>query len=187
LRTVHIEDPWQRFEHDVPTELFGLGARHDFSWYLEGESELDIRTPDELVEWLRKCTYASDDTVFHEEDYWQHPCTFERLRTGDCEDYAIWAWRRLLELGYDAEFVAGRSHSPDASNPWKTGHAWVLYREGDRTYLLDATAKRSEPCLAPLDAVRPAYLPEVSVDGLLKRYVYGGYYLLRRSWKEPRK
>jgi hypothetical protein len=180
---VHIDDPWQRFEHDVPTELFGLGARHDFSWYLEGESDLEIATADELVEWLRTCTYESDSALFHEADFWQHPCTFERLRTGDCEDYALWSWRRLIELGYDAEFVAGRTRSTDAADPWKTGHAWVLYRDDDRTYLLDAAGKRSGPCPAPLDSVRRGYLPEVSVDGRLKRYVYGGYYLLQEGWR----
>lgn len=42
LGTVPIGDPWQRYEHDVPTHLYGLGALHDFSWYLEGESTVHL-------------------------------------------------------------------------------------------------------------------------------------------------
>jgi hypothetical protein len=45
--------------------------------------------------------------LFGEADFWQHPSTFERLRTGDCEDFAVWAWRKLIELGYDVDLVAG--------------------------------------------------------------------------------
>jgi predicted transglutaminase-like cysteine proteinase len=34
----------------------------------------------------------------------EHPGAFERRRRGDCEDFALWAWRKLAEVGVDAEF-----------------------------------------------------------------------------------
>src|SRR5690348_3236184 len=46
------------------------------------------------------CEYVRDPV--HERDFWQHPKTFEQLRKGDCEDHALWAWRKLTELGISA-------------------------------------------------------------------------------------
>ena len=188
LRTVSIDNPWVRFEDDVPTELYGLGAHHEFSWYLEGESDLRISSIDEIVAWLSGCKYASDTEVFHEADFWQHPCTFEKLRIGDCEDFALWGWRKLIELGYSAEFVAGRSRQsncPEGENPWSRGHAWVQYEDGGRRLVLDAVESASNPAIRPLKQVRGMYLPEVSVDMDLKRYVYGGFYLVQKAKNNP--
>ena len=42
--------------------------------------------------WLLGCVYARDRDLFRNPDYWQHPCNFEGLRKGDCEDFALWAW-----------------------------------------------------------------------------------------------
>src|SRR6266404_7568840 len=32
-------------------------------------------------------------------DYWQPPEEFEVSRKGDCVDFALWAWRQLLDMG----------------------------------------------------------------------------------------
>jgi len=139
-------------------------------------------TFEDVVDWLTGCEYRPDAEFFHEADYWQHPCTFETLRVGDCEDFALWAWRRLGELGFDVEFVAGRTRSSDdgdTGDPWATGHAWVHFLDAGRPMLLDAVAYRNEPIIRPIESVRDSYVPEVSVDSALRRYVYGGYYLLR--------
>ena len=69
--------------------LFGSGARLDFPKYLSGDSVVAISTFAEIREWLSHCTYESDQVLFNERDFWQHPSTFERLRAGDCEDFAI--------------------------------------------------------------------------------------------------
>ncbi len=183
LRTVPIGDLWQRYEHDVPTHLYGLGASHDFSWYLEGESTVQISSLEEMLSWLDGCTYTTDPELFREPDFWQHPCTFERIQTGDCEDFALWGWRKLIELGYETEFVAGRCRketTDSAANEWATGHAWIHFDDNGRAMLLDAVCSRGGLVLCPKDEVKSAYLPEVSVDANLKRYVYGGYYLLQQ-------
>src|SRR5690348_9858416 len=101
------------------------------------------------------CEYVRDPV--HERDYWQHPKTFEQLRKGDCEDHALWAWRKLTELGLPAEFYVGR---------WRTGkeaqpgfHAWVVFQDGGIQYLLEATGSSRETIVRRLDDVRGDYFP----------------------------
>lgn len=184
LRTVSISDPWERSEDNVPNILYGLGARHDFSWYLEGESNLSLSSFDEIIGWLSNCKYSSDSDTFHEDDFWQHPCTFEKLQEGDCEDYALWAWRKLIQLGYPAEFVAGRTRlldCPADQKPWSSAHTWVHFDKDGQRMLFDAAGRHPDIVIKPLDEISHAYLPEVSVDENLKRYVYGGFYLLQKG------
>src|SRR5205085_1473130 len=68
-----------------------------FAWYFEGQSAVTVGSVDDVCEWLLECEYVHDPELFHEPDFWQHPRTFERLRKGDCEDHALWAWRKLVE------------------------------------------------------------------------------------------
>ncbi len=177
LRTIPVNDPWVRIECQVPLARYGAGARRDFAWYFEGESRVVVSSVEEVCAWLKGCRYVRDTDLFFETDFWQHPCTFERLRQGDCEDHALWAWRKLVELGYAAEFVVGRSREPDGPG---RGHAWVhLEREGQR-FLLDAAATAAPTgILRPWEVARCEYLPEVSIDHRLRRFVYGGYARVR--------
>lgn len=182
LRTVSVDDPWARYEHDVPLHLYGAGARRDFAWYFEGESAVAVATVDEVCAWLQACEYTRDPDLFFESDFWQHPCTFEQLRKGDCEDYALWAWRKLVELGHDAEFVVGRSLQPGGK---RRGHAWVHFIRDGELYLLDAATDRATCSLRPLTSVQQEYLPEVSIDHRFQRFAYGGYYLQLRRRQKP--
>lgn len=175
LRTVRMEDPWTRFPHDVPLQRFGAGAHRDFGWYLEGKSRVPVGSLDEMQEWLCGCTYARDPELFQEADFWQHPCTFEHLRKGDCEDFALWTWRKLRRLGFAAEFVAG-CWQPAGCPP--APHAWVVFAgEDGQARLFDPVVKAPSRMVRPLHEVRAAYLPEVSVDVQLRRYAYAGYFL----------
>ena len=61
---------------------------------------------------------------------WQQPCAFEQSRRGDCEDFALWAWRKLVEMGVDAEFYVGRVMCGDDPVSARQ-HAWVVYRVDD--------------------------------------------------------
>jgi len=69
---------------------------------LRGQSTVCVNDIAAICEWLADCEYVRDPV--HERDFWQHPKTFEQLRKGDCEDHALWAWRKLTELGIPAEF-----------------------------------------------------------------------------------
>ena len=169
------DDPWQRVDYRVPISRYGLGSKHDFAWYFEGESRVSIRTLDELRDWLIGCEYVQDPELFHEADFWQHPRTFEQLRRGDCEDHALWAWRKLLELGYDADLISGRCL------PWRPGvqgadrsHVWVVFRQDGQTYLLETVAKTPQRFIRRLDEVREEYRPEYGVDRHRQRFAFNG-------------
>jgi hypothetical protein len=175
LRVMPVDDPWQRVEYRVPVRRYGFGSSHDFSWYFEGQSLVDVRTLDELQDWLMGCEYVQDEELFHETDFWQHPRTFERLRRGDCEDHALWAWRKLLELGYDAELVSGRTL------PWQPGvaeaergHVWVVFRQDEEMFLLEAVSKKRDRVIRRLDDVKAHYRPEYGVDRQRQRFAFNG-------------
>jgi hypothetical protein len=167
-------DVWQALEHDVPLAYYGQGAERDFVWYLEGESAVQVENIDALCTWLAGCVYVRDPDLFRTRDFWQHPSTFEHIRQGDCEDHALWAWRKLVELGYEAQFIVGR---------WLTGagrghgwHSWIVYTGSDGApFVLEATQKNVAAMVAPLDRVRAQYVPCFSVDQRLTRRVHAGW------------
>ncbi|MFL5385753.1 MAG: hypothetical protein ACJ8GN_24830 [Longimicrobiaceae bacterium] len=173
------EDPWLCIEFDVPWQLLGSGSVHDFPWYFEGDSAVPVTSFDEVCSFLLGCTYAHDEDLFQVPDFWQHPVTFEQLRKGDCEDHALWAWRKLRELGCRAHLVTGSSvrHDPDRGT-----HAWVIFHGDGGLYLFETTAKVRERMVRPLDDVRGQYLPFFSVDESFTIFLYDGFgrYLLDR-------
>jgi hypothetical protein len=172
------DDPWQCTELDAPRQLLGSGSIHDFPWYFEGDSAVPVTSFGEVCSYLLGCAYAHDEDLFRIPDFWQHPVTFEQLRKGDCEDHALWAWRKLRELGYRAHLVTGSSDRDDADR----GHAWVIFHGDGGLYLFETTAKGRERMVWPLDDVRGQYLPFFSVDETFRIFLYGGFgqYLLDR-------
>jgi hypothetical protein len=154
LRSTPPVDPWERVWYHPPPSRLAAASRQRFDWYLRGESSAPVQSVDDIVDWLLDCEYASDEALFGKPDHWQHPTTFERLRRGDCEDHALWAWRKLLELGIDAEFVVGRQLYADPEIPASEGgHAWVLFRKDGETFLLEAVAAASSRMIQPLATV----------------------------------
>lgn len=177
-------DPWERLSRNIAPTLFGSGSRHDFRWYFEGESHVRVESVDTLCGWLAGCDYVRDPDLFFEPDYWQHPKTFEQLRKGDCEDHALWAWRKLTELGLPAEFYVGR---------WRTGkeaqpgcHAWVVFQDGGIQYLLEATGSSRETIVRRLDDVRGDYFPHFAVDAAFTSSAFGGYMLYLKEERAKR-
>ena len=88
----------------------------------------------ELRRFLAGCKYVSDEEQFGERDYWQPPEQFlKRVRNkkGDCEDFALWAWRQLLHMNYPARFALG------SASRYGDGHAWVNFQRDGKTYLLE--------------------------------------------------
>jgi transglutaminase superfamily protein len=118
----------------------------------------DVRT------FLASCKYASDKELFGKEDFWQPPDEFERSRKGDCEDFALWTWRQLLSLGYDARFVGG------SCGRYGHGHAWVEYFQDGKCYLVESLRSRVASVMPRLSTIR--YVPKLSVswDGKTLRY-----------------
>lgn len=123
--------------------------------YLLSPSTVACESLDDVRAFLSRCRYVSDEEQFGLPDFWMTPAEFESSRRGDCEDFALWSWVKLLTLGYDARFVCGRAGRYGAA------HAWVTYKVQNRVYLL-------EPQLAVLAASFPRlstlrYEPDLSV------------------------
>lgn len=172
------DDPWERVSARLPARAFGRGSLHEFRWYFEGESGVRVESLAAICEWLAACEYVDDRALFQETDFWQHPRTFEQLRRGDCEDRALWAWRKLVELGYDAELVCGEW---DVTRDDAAMHAWVLYRDGGREFILEAVSRSPDRMVRALEECRAQYRPHAAVDARFRTTVFAGRAIARRE------
>ena len=152
------ESAWERVPMRVPVSAFGFGSRQPFAEYFEGESCVPVRSIADIVAFLQTCEYVSDSELFHKPDFWQHPSAFEKLRRGDCEDFALWAWRKLAELGIDAEFCVGRVICDDQPEIDRQ-HAWVVYRVNGSEFLFEPAARTPSRMIRPLADAMDAYVP----------------------------
>lgn len=175
-RLLPIDSPWERILVPVPAGAFGPGSRRQFAQYLEGQSAVPVGTIDDIVNWLLGCEYATDAAQFSEQDVWQHPNSFEQTRRGDCEDFALWAWRKLIEIGIDAEFYVGRAiWGVEPGNSRQ--HAWVVHRLGGVAFLFEPAAKSREGMIRSLDEVTDQYVPYFAVTQGLYTVAFGGFLL----------
>ena len=177
------EDVWARAPIRRADALFGAGCSQDLSWYLSGESTVEVKTVAQVCRWLRGCTYVADDELFQRTDFWQHPRTFEQIRRGDCDDHALWAWRKLIELGLEPEFVVGDCR--DGAHSDHGMHAWVIFDQDGKRTLLESVAKRREKILLPFRIYRDSYIPHFSFDAKLNVSMYAGFaqHMLTRDRK----
>ena len=171
--------PWKRVKAMVPKNFFGAGAKKDFAWYFQGDSLVKVKNASEACKWLSQCKYISDLELFMEADFWQHPITFERIRQGDCDDHALWLWRKLNELGYICELVVGKfvrqvgENARNIRGP-RNGHAWVIFKEKtqDKWFLVETTEKNHRKMLMTAEESHHIYVPEYSIDGNLQTYKF---------------
>jgi hypothetical protein len=157
------ESVWERVTMRVPERAFGPGSQQPFAEYFEGKSDVRVGSIDDIVAWLQTCEYVSDLELFHERDVWQHPAAFEQRRRGDCEDFALWAWRKLAELGIDAEFCVGRVICDDRPQLHRQ-HAWVVYRIDGSAFLFEPAARTPSKMIRPLDDAMCEYVPHFAVN-----------------------
>jgi hypothetical protein len=158
----------------VPTTAFGPGSRRPFAEYFEGDSSVRVQSIDDIVSWLQGCEYVTDVELFHERDYWQHPSAFEQRRCGDCEDFALWAWRKLAEIGVDADFCVGSVISLDESPEIDRQHAWVVFRAGDTAYLFEPAARIGSLMIRPLADAIHEYVPHFAVNHRFETQAFAG-------------
>jgi hypothetical protein len=151
-----VSQPFQR--RKGPRSTFPMGR------YVSQPLTVNCYSIRELREFLLTCQYVSDKELFGQDEYWQPPDDFEKSKKGDCEDFALWTWRQLLQMGYDARFVGG------SSGRYGAGHAWVEYFEDGKCYLLEALFCRIGVAMPRLSTLR--YKPKLSVswDGEKLRY-----------------
>ena len=108
----------------------------------------------EMRKFLSKCRHSREHQTV-KTDYWQPSDEFEETRTGDCVDFALWAWRQLLDMGYSARFVGGKA------GKFGEGHAWVTFEKDGKFFLLEPGYWMVGLRLPRLSALR--YRPETSV------------------------
>jgi hypothetical protein len=185
-RFLPVVDPWTRMPGPSSVAWRRRGTRRDFGWYFEGKSKVRVDSLEDVQNWLDDCEYVSDELLFRERDFWQHPLTFEQLRRGDCEDFALWAWRKLLELDFAATFVSGRALRREGLRQRYLGragggHAWVMFSRDDGEFVFEPTMGSRARAVLPLDAVRNLYVPELGVGPRRRGFVFGGYYLRIRE------
>jgi hypothetical protein len=173
---VHLVTPesaWERVPMAVPPTAFGAGSTTPFADYFDGPSSVSVQSVDDIVAWLQCCEYVSDLDQFHERDLWQHPGAFELLRRGDCEDFALWTWRKLAEIGIDAEFYVGRVICDDRPEIDRQ-HAWVVFRVGDTAYLFEPAARTASRMIRPLVDAMCEYVPHFAVDHRFDTNAFAG-------------
>jgi transglutaminase superfamily protein len=151
-----VSQPFSRRKGPHPT--FPMGR------YISQPLSVQCRTLGDVRNFLLGCKYVSDQELFGKRDYWQPLEEFEKRKKGDCEDFALWTWRQLLNLGYDARFIGG------SSTRYGDGHAWVEYFQDGKCFLLEPLYCRVGWTMPRLSTLR--YEPRISVswDGKTLRY-----------------
>jgi hypothetical protein len=171
-RSAQNDDPWERLAYKVPLRTFGRGSYKPFRWYFEGETRVQVANLDDICAWLLECEYVHDPDLFNESDFWQHPKTFEVMRRGDCEDHAIWAWRKLVELGFEAELLSG---DWQPAGDTAGGHVWVRFRQNGQEFIFEAVSRKRERMIRPFAEARSEYVPHAGVDHTFQHYGYVGF------------
>jgi len=166
----HAHTLWQSRFQNIPLKFYGGGAHHTFEHYFTRASNVEVRTIGDVMGWLLGCEYVSDLEQFNKRDHWQHPVDFEVTRRGDCEDFALWAWRKLVVLGHEAEFMVGKwIHDGRIGT-----HAWVLLTYNGEKFVFESTGRAHERILRPFETTHTHYIPFAAIDNQLRKKVYNG-------------
>ena len=182
IRLWSVSDPWEKLPSYIPIQSFAPGSRMDVDWYFTGRSKVNVESLEDVQRWLWRCDYVPDPELFRVPDFWQHPHTFEQLRRGDCEDFALWAWRKLIELRQPAEFVVGYCQGEAESGSLnRRRHAWLVIQREGQLYVYEPTRRDNDKSVQLLDLVRHLYVPEFGVGQDLRPFQYAGYILTQKE------
>ncbi len=166
----HLYRSMEKYERtevflDDPHRLFGTDSNAPFSDYFYGKLTQATADLDKLTSWLTSCTWKSQDPNRHE---WLHPPEFEKQRKGDDKDHALWAWRALVERGFEAQLVSGRQFTDRYG--WQD-YTWVSFYDGSRQlYFLEASLKDSDSLIVPERIARERLVPHVDIDRRQKTF-----------------
>ncbi len=123
--------------------------------YVSRPLSVKCKSIGDIRRFLMGCKGVSDEEQFGQQDYWQPPEEFEKARKGDCDDFALWTWRELMSMGYDARVVFGKA------GRYGTGHAWVEYFESGKCFLVEPTFRAVGETMPRLSTLK--YKPSFSV------------------------
>lgn len=167
-----------RLEWPVNWSELSIASARDFRAYFDGASQVGLASLDAVGAWLRQCEYVSDQTHNQCVDHWQHPLNFESERRGDCEDFALWGWRKIADLGLAVEFVLGLLE-PKPGDPL-ANHAWLHVHDGKNLVLIETTARQEKDMIRAIDQEGRRYLPTASIDHQMRTYYFANYFHERR-------
>jgi hypothetical protein len=142
-----VSQPFLRRRGPHPT--FPMGR------YISQPLSTKCSTLEEVRQLLRLCRPVSDEELFGKGEYWQPPEEFEQRKAGDREDFSLWTWRQLLAMGLEARVVFGRH------GRYGIGHAWVMFFQDSKCFLLEPQACSLGPRLPRLSTLQ--YEPKFSV------------------------
>jgi len=108
----------------------GYKISYPLKAYLDCNVNYYFKNLKELQAFLATCSYVSDSDQYKIEDYWSTPNDFESKKKGDCEDFALYTWRQLLHMEYDARFVLGNVGKDK-------GHAWCTAVIKGKNYIIE--------------------------------------------------
>ncbi len=178
------DDPWEHVNTGLKRFLFGDDLPEPFKTLPDGGDRVPVESIDELCSWLQGCEYVSDEKLFGQEDFWQHPQAFEKLRKGDCEDHALWAWRKMDSLDHPAHFYLGRWQGPEGGAP--NAHAWVVFEWGGQDYLMETVLKQTPNMVYSLASAKDRYSPHFSVSSKNEVQMYVGFLQFLRERRVAR-
>ncbi len=111
----------KRFSH--PTFPFGR--------YVSQPLAVRCQTLEDVRRFLLSCKAMSDEEAFGSEDYWLPPDRFEAVKKGDCDDFGLWLWRQLMDMGYRSRFVVG------TYGRFGDGHCWVTFEKDGKQFIAE--------------------------------------------------
>lgn len=155
--------------HGAPTRKGALVGAHDVEAF-RGFMRSALRSPElllcrdgaEVDQRLSAGRYVDDMQRLQHPDAWQSPASFQTHMSGDCEDFALWAWAQLVRLGHRARFVLGGLFENELN------HAWVSLHGGGQIQVLECTPRPYNNSINARSALE--YRPMFSVDHRL--FVY---------------
>lgn len=129
---------------------------------LNSTLDFEAKSISQIDGWINNAKYISDERLYGESDKWQIPSEFEKLKSGDCEDFALWTWVQLLRMNINARFVLGGLFSNELD------HAWVCIYGRNGVKIFECTP--SEFNVPIDDRNAPEYMPILSIDKSLTWY-----------------
>lgn len=111
------------------------------SFTLRDIEDIHLSTVRSFNQYSEKTTIELLDIETHENDYFLTPREFTSIGGGDCDDFVIYNYVKLLELGVDKKrmwFVSGKSEFSKT----KEDHAVLMVEFNKRYYILDSLYER---------------------------------------------
>jgi hypothetical protein len=175
LRLAPAYGRWERVAVRGRPQHYGAARARDLADYLRGPTTVDLSSVAEVEQWLRGCQFERDP--MRGDDWSAHPFAFEYLRRGNCLDHALWAWRKLVDLGADAELVIGwQGGLHEAVRGGSARHAWVIVRNTAGDLLMEPAAKDGAMWRRLAEIGEGEYWPEFGVRRDGEHFTYGGYW-----------